>query len=135
MFDPKLFLDLAETLKNPTKDNLFECKVRTSVGRSYYSVFLATRAKIERITGKDLDKRKNAHEMIISRLKSSSDTQIAQFGVDLDSLRMYRRSADYVTRINLQQRVAEDAFNLAKELFENLRNLPQSTLQSEFKSI
>ena len=98
-------------------------------------MFLAARAKIERITGKDLDKRKNAHEMIISRLKSSSDTQIAQFGVDLDSLRMYRRSADYVTRINLQQRVAEDAFNLAKELFENLRNLPQSTLQSEFKSI
>jgi uncharacterized protein (UPF0332 family) len=135
MFDPKSFLDLAENLRDPTKDNLFESKVRTSVGRSYYSVFLATRNKIEKITGKDLEKKKNPHEIIITRLKGSSNTQLAEFGTDLDSLRTYRRSADYVTKINLQQSAAENAFKLARELFGNLKNLPQNILQSEFKNI
>lgn len=135
MFDPKSFLDLAENLRDPIKDNLFESKVRTSVGRSYYSVFLATRAKIEKITGKDLERKKNPHEIIINRLKGSSNIQLAEFGSDLDSLRTYRRSADYVTKINLKQSAAENAFELARELFENLRNLPQDILQSEFKSI
>ena len=135
MFDPKSFLDLAENLKDPKKDNLFESKVRTSVGRSYYSVFLTTRAKIERITGKDLEKKNSSHEIIINRLKVSSNTELAEFGSDLDSLRTYRRTADYVTKISLQQGVAESAFKLAKELLENLKNLPQDVLQSEFKSI
>ncbi len=135
MFDPKLFLDLAENLKDANKDNLFESKVRTSVGRSYYSVFLTTRAKIEKLAGKDLERKNNPHEIIINRLKGSSNIQLAEFGTDLDSLRTYRRTADYVTKINLKQTAAENAFKLAKELLENLKDLPQDVLKSEFRSI
>jgi uncharacterized protein (UPF0332 family) len=135
MFDPKSFLDVAESLKDPNKDKLFESKVRTSVGRSYYSVFLTTRAKIEKVTGKDLENRNNPHKFIIDGLKGSSNTQLAEFGFHLDTLRAYRRSADYVTKTSLQQGVAESAFKLAKELHEDLKKLPQDVLQSEFKSI
>jgi uncharacterized protein (UPF0332 family) len=130
VFEPKLFLNLAEELKDSPKDNLLESRVRASIGRSYYSIFLATRAKIEGLINKDLEKATDVYQRLIAALKSSSDNNVAEFGSHLDSLRKYRNQADYKTRTNLTNpSLANDAFNLAENLFENLKTLPDSALK------
>jgi len=135
MFQPKHFLDLGENLKDSPKDNLFESRIRTSIGRSYYSIFLATRYKLEGLINKELEKKRNIHEVIIDNLKKSVDNQIAQFGTNLDTLRNYRLQADYRIRINLHQNVAVSAYALANDLFNDLKNLPDTILKTIFQNI
>jgi uncharacterized protein (UPF0332 family) len=135
MFQPKHFLDLAENLKDSPKDNLFESRIRTSIGRSYYSIFLATRHKLEGLINKELEKKRNIHEVIIDNLKKNVDNQIAQFGTNLDTLRNYRLQADYRIRTNLHQNIAVSAYALANDLFNDLKNLPDTILKTIFQSI
>lgn len=131
MFPPKHFLSLAEELKDTSKDSLFESRIRASIGRSYYGIFLETRSKVERLANKMWESRKNIHELLISELKGSGDKQIAEFGTNLDSLRQYRHQADYRIRVNISKNVAEISYTLANKLFVDLANLPET----EFKKI
>jgi uncharacterized protein (UPF0332 family) len=135
MFQPKHFLDLAENLKESPKDNLFESRIRTSIGRSYYSIFLATRYKLEGLINRELEKKRNIHVVIIDNLKKSVDNQIAQFGTNLDTLRNYRLQADYRIKTNLHQNIANGAYALANDLFNDLKNLPDTILKTIFQSI
>jgi HEPN domain len=135
MFQPKLFLSLAENLKNGPRDNLFESKIRTSVGRSYYSVFLATRSKIENVLKKELENRRDIHKTIITGLKKSKNERIAQYGTHLDSLQKYRHQADYRIRTNMVHNIAEVAYKLADTLFEELTTIPDEDLKSLFRDI
>ena len=67
MFDPLGFLKVAENLSNGNN----EAQFRTSVSRSYYSVFLATREKVESRNGKfQLERYGDIHQVLIDRLKS-----------------------------------------------------------------
>ena len=135
MFDPRLFLDIAEDLKDSASGNLLEGKIRTSIGRSYYSIFLATRTRIEGVIKKDLENQKNVHEYIINNLKTSKDRLTAEYGTELDSLRHYRRQADYNIRVNLNNPgVATTAHKIADNLFSNLNKLPDHALMSQFKT-
>lgn len=129
MFEPKLFLNLAESLKDYPKD---ESKVRTSVSRSYYSIFLGIRVRIENLTGKDLENRRNIHETIINGLKTSKDKQTASFGTNLDMLRNYRNQADYHLRVSLNPLKAELAYKIAEDLFNELKKLDATSLKSQF---
>lgn len=135
MFEPKLFLNLAENLKDSPNDDLFESRIRTSVGRSYYAVFLATRNKVEKLVEKELEKRRDIHQVLINRLKGSVNSQMAAYGTNLDSLRQYRLQADYRIQTNISTSIAETAFMLANELFTNLKSLPSNDLKSLFQTI
>jgi uncharacterized protein (UPF0332 family) len=135
MFEPKLFFNLAENLKNSPKDNLLEARIRTSVGRSYYAIFLATRNRVEKLVNKELENRRDVHQTIINKLKECQDIQMAEFGTNLDSLRQYRLQADYRIRTNISPNIAETAFTLANDLFDDLKSLPENYLKTLFHAI
>lgn len=135
MFEPKLFLNLAEELKDSRKDDLFESRVRASVGRSYYSIFLATRYKIERLVNKELENRKDIHRILIEELKKSKNNTLAEFGSHLESLRNYRHQADYRIRVNMNHNIAVFSHKLSDNLFDDLKKLPDEDLKSLFQPI
>lgn len=135
MFNPKFFLNLAEELKDSPRDNLFESRIRASIGRSYYSIFLATRSRIEKLIGTELENKSNIHKTLVDGLKQSSNNSLAEFGSKLDSLRQYRLQADYRLKINLGESIATNSFKLADKLFDNLTTLPEKELKLSFHNV
>jgi uncharacterized protein (UPF0332 family) len=135
MFNPKFFLNLAEELKDSPRDNLFESRIRASIGRSYYSIFLATRSRIEKLIKTELENKSNIHKIIIDGLKQSSNNSLAEFGSKLDSLRQYRHQADYRVRTNLGESIATSSYKLADRLFDDLTTLPDKELKSLFQNV
>jgi uncharacterized protein (UPF0332 family) len=135
MFEPKFFLKLAENLKDSPNDDLFESRIRTSVGRSYYAIFLATRSKVEKLVEKELENRRDIHQVLINRLKQSPNLQMAEYGTHVDTLRQYRLQADYRIRTNISGTIAETAYTLANDLFADLKNLSEKELKLLFQAI
>jgi len=135
MFQPKLFLNLAEELMESRKDNLFESRIRASIGRSYYSIFLATRYKIERLVDKQLENKRDIHRILIEGLKKSTNSALAEFGSNLESLMRYRHQADYRIRVNMDHNIAGFSHKLSGKLFDDLRKLPDEDLKSVFQAI
>ncbi|MHB8601940.1 MAG: hypothetical protein ACYC6W_09290 [Nitrosotalea sp.] len=102
------------TAKNLSCGNT-EAQFRTSIGRSYYSVFLLTRDKIENKYGEFPEREKGEiHKKVIDRLKELKLIKIAS---KLDGLRQQRRKADYRLDITVQQPDAENAWKLANNIY------------------
>lgn len=81
-FDPNRFLGLARELASNSDD---EARLRTAVGRAYYSVFLQARE----ILG--IRERRRVHGLVIGRLRSVDRAS----GDQLDLLQALRGEADY----------------------------------------
>jgi hypothetical protein len=107
-FNPADFLRIAENLSNGRDESYF----RTSVSRSYYSVFLNARETLERKTGRiHVERPGDIHEEIILKLKALRLWHIAD---KLDQLRALRRRSDYFLNVIVDQRMARKALDLAR---------------------
>lgn len=90
---PDSFCDVAEEIYNRRKLTDGEPIERTVAGRAYYAAYLATREAVRAAYGNptfDVD-----HKVLAHTLKKSVDSDIADVGTRLDSLRAQRARADY----------------------------------------
>lgn len=113
-FDPLNFMIVADNMSNGNSEGQF----RTSISRSYYSVFLQTREKIERKIGPfHLARPGDIHQAIIYKLK---DLRLGYLADKLDLLRKWRRKADYFLQTSVDQQLAKKALVLAKDIHRRL---------------
>ncbi|MFW6174874.1 MAG: hypothetical protein ACOC5K_03770 [Chloroflexota bacterium] len=95
-FDPDVFAKLAEDLlwdlsgHPTTRSQIDQAKVRTSISRSYYSVFLHIRELIQENRNVTLTNTARDHALIVDALGADSLK-----GRTLDRLREKRNMADY----------------------------------------
>lgn len=106
MFNPSDFLDLAKKLG---KNN--EARIRTAVGRAYYSSFLNIRnaLSIE-------EKTPQVHRKVLSKLYSKSPVTANK----LHYLRRQRNLADYDTDVTLEAKDAEKAVKFAEDIITEI---------------
>jgi hypothetical protein len=96
---------------------------------------LATRYKIEKLVDKELENKKDIHKVLIEGLKKSRNSNLAEFGSHLESLRNYRHQADYRIRVTMNQNIAGVSHKLSNGLFDDLKKLPDNDLKSIFQNI
>jgi len=84
-FDPLSFFALAKELGDHSSRD--ECKLRTAVGRAYYSVFLVARKKTGILDDTDV------HSKVITKLRTRPGFRAT--ADQLGSLRRLRTVADY----------------------------------------
>ncbi len=125
-FDAMTFIDVADELlqglsRTPTvKSNFDQGKVRASVGRSYYGVFLVAREKLHRLgrltpTGTYQD-----HQLIVDALGGVG----TELGSKLDRLRAKRNRADYnLNSHGFTLTSGQFWLGIARELTHELRSL------------
>ena len=117
MFDPLDFLRVAEELSLATQD---EAKIRTSIGRSYFSAFLFARewlyTKSWPLTNSGAD-----HRLCYKGLRKHVNRTTGDM---LGSLyRDNRGDADYDLIKTLQQNDAINAITLSKTIISNIRTV------------
>lgn len=111
-FNPCDFLTMATNLCNGNTESQF----RTSVSRSYYSVFLLARDKIEAKYGKfQVQRHGDVHQRVIDKL---IDLRLFKIASKLDGLRANRRNADYFLNQTIEQRHAENSLKLANNIYQ-----------------
>jgi hypothetical protein len=89
LFDPLEFLHIARVISS---QNSTECGLRTAIGRTYYSLFLIARERVDgTLINRRIRRRDPIHKTVVNRVKEK-DTAI---GNKLDSLRKLRVEADY----------------------------------------
>lgn len=111
-FDPHDFLTTATNLCRGNTESQF----RTSVGRSYYSVFLLARDKIESQYGRlQVQRHGDVHQRVIDKLMELGLFTIAS---KLDGLRAHRRNADYFLNRKIEQQDAEKSLKLANNIYQ-----------------
>jgi hypothetical protein len=116
LFDPIDFLTLADKLSNGAGESYF----RTSISRSYYSVFISTRDKIELQFGKPkLNKPGEIHQAVIDKLK---ELNLGYLADKLDQLRRWRTKSDYFPNEPIDQNLAKKALKLAKSTNMDIGN-------------
>jgi len=87
------------------------------VSRSYYAVFLATRARIEKTEPtvfKSLARHGDIHQAVIDKLK---DWRFFNVADKLDGLRKMRRNADYFLNMTIDKIEAQNALALANNIY------------------
>jgi len=111
-----------------------EAKFRSSISRSYYSVFICTRnylcniecdpAVIAAKGRRDV----NIHSFIIRRLKADGEREKRRIGNKLDRMHKDRKEADYDDEISNPEETALDSLDTALEIVESLNNLKREYL-------
>jgi len=129
MMDPVDFLKTAESLMDSPR----EPDIRTSVGRSYYGVFLYFR---ERLACKGLYKQINSdtasHDFIIQCLMFCNE-KIGQVASSrLKTLKQKRRSADYRLGDQFSSNDSSDALEMAKLIISDFEKI---TIEEETRLI
>jgi len=114
-FQPEEFYKVAKALKDGVVVPGGEGRYRTTAGRAYYSVYWATCIEIckkFRVNPpKDLP-----HEALSTKLASTQgDADVRKFGDLLNGLRLGRIHADYKMERPLDETLADDAVDDAKE--------------------
>jgi hypothetical protein len=114
-FNPREFLEVANELGQHTD----EARLRTAVGRAYYSVFLEARDKLG-LGGQS----RHIHGQVIGRLRDKDPAA----GNQLDKLETLRGEADYQLRVRdpLHRNWRSnwrDALNYARHISRRLENL------------
>ena len=111
--DPSEFLKTAELLKSQTE----QAHLRTSIGRSYYAVFLYFRERFRRL---GLEKTKHPgrdeHAFVIQCLRFCGVTEGVKASQYLNDLQQVREDADYHLDRIFSQNDADDAFAKAKRV-------------------
>jgi hypothetical protein len=124
--DPIDFLITAENLKDSTN----ESDIRTSIGRSYYSVFLYLREQLKSLGVEKKVKPKNeAHEFVSYSLQFCDIPEGMKIGSKLNNLRQYRRDADYELSKVVPNTKSNDVFSLSKLLIQEFRDLNTESKQ------
>jgi uncharacterized protein (UPF0332 family) len=89
--EPKAFLDLAQNLSKEEKN---EASLRSSVSRSYYSLFHVMQQFFVR-NGERIPKGPGAHGALCNYLSICNLSEVQRLAMDLNSLRTERNDSDY----------------------------------------
>ncbi len=90
-FDAREFLEFAKEVASSPRAS--EARLRTSVGRAYYAVFLVARDRMMVIGGLGpMDTRQDIHRAVVGWVKEKKSS----LGNQLDALKRLRLQADYV---------------------------------------
>lgn len=107
-------MNVAENLSNRSTEDY----LRTSISRSYYSVFLESKRKIESRFGQfRLERPGDIHNEIIDKLK---ELRLGHLADKLVQLRKWRTKADYFISDNVDQNLAKKALTLARKLHSEI---------------
>jgi uncharacterized protein (UPF0332 family) len=110
-FDPKGFLDLADSLVSPSSPN--EAELRSAISRAYYALFLKARRNLVLSNRMTLSATGADHRTVINVLKAAGGKQ----GHVLDKLLKQRRRADYDLHISPTPGYARQIVQTAKNLW------------------
>jgi uncharacterized protein (UPF0332 family) len=96
-FDPALFVPVAKALPSvSTLDK--EARTRSSIGRAYYSLFLATRAAVATAVGKDIDSEIDHGDLtnkLFAAFSQTNNEDLFATAQTLADLYAARKQADY----------------------------------------
>lgn len=107
--DPADFLSVAARLRASPS----EAERRTSVGRSYYGLYNALRARFGTVA--NLKGNSGDHRELIKYLKKNNDARLQQVGEKLGNLRDMRNDADYGMNFTIDANQSELAYQWARE--------------------
>lgn len=112
MFEWKEFLNLAEEIfKDAFSD---KAKLRTVIGRAYYSVFCIARDK----KGLEGFVDGSVHKRVINAYKESAIEGDPKIGNALNALSRKRKDADYEKHAEINPTVANDSIKRAKTILK-----------------
>lgn len=117
-FDPKKFLGISKDLLKLSGFD-FQAKIRTSIGRAYYSVFLTSYA-LQKSRGHKLADRTKIHQLVIDSFHEDHLFHIAD---KLDILREFRRNADYSMSETFSSGDGDTCIKLAENIFKLLTEI------------
>jgi len=119
-FEPKNFLNFAKSLFKKVKDEE-QAKLRTIIGRAYYSAFLFCRHKLEEKYPhiKDIETGE-IHKIVREKLV---DENRAHEKSMLVTIREMRDDADYDLEQFFAKRDAGKAIEQSNRIFKNLKNV------------
>ena len=119
----KDYLDLAHKLINDSQsDTLEEAYLRSSVSRSYYSIFCLARNFLENNKGKTFGKY-DIHKEVRNEFINSADISEQMVGQILFDLRTDRNDADYDDSYSITFQSADNIHNLANTAYGHLKLL------------
>ena len=115
-FDPELFLELANQLLLD-KDYNPETRVRTVIGRAYYSAFLIAQSKLESLGASFIDEHR-IHVDVITKLAEKD----SGLGSKLNTLFDYRVDADYKMNAKVTN-LGPDSCKFAQHIINRVKAL------------
>lgn len=121
--DPRDFLAIAGAMHA----SLQEGERRTSIGRSYYSLFNSVKDTLARHGARFTDTGAD-HERLVRQLTRSPNTQAVRIGTALANLRVQRNDADYQMRIAIDARQSALAFQRAQSHLALFDGLPAASV-------
>jgi hypothetical protein len=116
--DPAEFLVIADRLRASG----VEADRRTSIGRSYYSLYNLVCDALS-AAGIPLPGGADNHRALVHFLTRCGDVSAANVGDALKTLRIRRNQSDYEMRRNIDVKVSQLAFYLANREFAQFRGL------------
>jgi len=117
--NPEEFFKTAEKLKDSDK----EPDLRTSMGRSYYAVFLYFRDYLFELGLVPKIKNHEPHKFVLSCMSNSRVKEAQSLSTKLVELKQKRTKADYDLKIKVTNTEAEDVLEDAKEAIATFNSL------------
>ena len=99
-----------------------EARLRSTVSRAYYAVFIQARNHLRDVEGQQVPMQ-NVHQYVIHKFRSSSDRKRKSIGWDLATLRGMRSSADYQDHIYNLPAMVRTSLRLAPSIIRRIQNL------------
>ena len=122
--DPAAFLDIAQQWQ--ASDS--EAERRTSIGRSYYTLFNILRQSLSS-RGVPFSRRE-VHQQLVRYLTQCRHREATRIGETLNNLRVQRNDADYDMNITIDTRDSQVAYRRAQDAVDRFNALSQTDLQT-----
>jgi hypothetical protein len=123
--DPAAFLHIAQQWQ--VSDS--EAERRTSIGRSYYTLFNILRQSLSS-RGVTFSFRATDHGVLVDYLTRCSNQEAARIGGILNNLRVQRNDADYDMNLTIDINQSQLAYQKAQGAVDRFNALSQTDLQT-----
>jgi hypothetical protein len=123
--DPAAFLDIAQQWQ--VSDS--EAERRTSIGRSYYTLFNILRQSLSS-RGVTFSFRATDHGVLVDYLTRCSNQEAARIGGILNNLRVQRNDADYDMNLTIDTSQSQLAYRRAQDAVDRFNALSQTDLET-----
>lgn len=114
MFDPEKLLNFVELIRRKSELQT-EAGVRTALNRSYFSVMLKAKTRLES-SGTIFSDNEEIHQEVVEKIKEKN----SKLGDKLNNLLEYRIKADFDLEFNANKDLITPIFGLAKSFNYNL---------------
>lgn len=118
------FLRVARALNGSAQ----EAEWRTSIGRSYYALFLHLRLRLEPI--KPFPKDDEDHQRVVHYLTNANDRNLQSVGQTVKDLRTSRNEADYDMDAAVAQTQSQLTLTIAAKAIEKLGAVTPAALKA-----